>query len=91
MLFLLVPVNALGTIQNTIFMRQFRFALLSKITFVASLASGVLAVTMALAGCGVWSLVGAAPLVDRGAGGAAVVFQRLAAAPHAAGFDAPAA
>ena len=41
-LFLLVPVNALGTIQNTIFMRQFRFALLSKITFVASLASGVL-------------------------------------------------
>ena len=39
-------------------MRQFRFALLSKITFVASLASGVLAVTMALAGCGVWSLVG---------------------------------
>ena len=33
----------------------------------------------------------AAPLVDRGAGGAAVVFQRLAAAPHAAGFDAPAA
>jgi len=52
-LFLLVPVNALGTIQNTIFMRQFRFALLSKITFVASLASGVLAVTMALAGCGV--------------------------------------
>ena len=57
-LFLLVPVNALGTIQNTIFMRQFRFALLSKITFVASLASGVLAVTMARAGCGVWSLVG---------------------------------
>ena len=33
----------------------------------------------------------AASLVDRGAGGAAVVFQRLAAAPHAAGFDAPAA
>ena len=33
----------------------------------------------------------AAPLVDRGAGGAAVVFQRLAAAPHGTGFDAPAA
>jgi len=57
-LFLLVPVNALGVIQNTLFMRQFRFALLSKITFFASLASGALAVTMALAGCGVWSLVG---------------------------------
>lgn len=57
-LFLLVPINALGVIQNTLFVRQFRFALLSKITFAASLASGVLAVTMALAGCGVWSLVG---------------------------------
>ena len=56
--FLLLPLNALCAVQNTIFIRQFRFALLSKITFVASLASGVLAVTMALAGCGVWSLVG---------------------------------
>lgn len=57
-LFLLVPVNALGVIQNTLFTRQFRFALLSKITFAASLVSGAAAVTMALAGCGVWSLVG---------------------------------
>ena len=57
-LFLLIPVNALGAIQNTLFTRQFRFALLSKITFFSSLASGALAVTMALAGCGVWSLVG---------------------------------
>lgn len=57
-LFLLIPVNALGAIQNTLFTRQFRFALLSKITFFSSLVSGALAVTMALAGCGVWSLVG---------------------------------
>ena len=57
-LFLLIPVNALGSIQNTLFTRQFRFALLSKITFFSSLVSGALAVTMALAGCGVWSLVG---------------------------------
>ena len=57
-LFLLIPVNALGSIQHTLFTRQFRFALLSKITFFSSLVSGALAVTMALAGCGVWSLVG---------------------------------
>lgn len=55
--FLLVPVNALCVIQNTIFTRRFRFALLSKVTFTASLVSGVAAVLLALAGCGVWSLV----------------------------------
>lgn len=57
-LFLLLPVNALCVIQNTIFTRQFRFALLSKVVFVSSLVSGLVAVGMALAGCGVWSLVG---------------------------------
>lgn len=55
--FLLVPVNALCVIQNTIFTRRFRFALLSKVTFLSSLASGCAAVALALAGCGVWSLV----------------------------------
>jgi len=57
-LFLLVPINALGGIQNTVFSRQFRFALLSKVIFVSSLVSGAIAVTLALAGCGVWALVG---------------------------------
>lgn len=56
-LFLLVPVNALCVIQHTIFTRRFRFALLSKVTFVSSLVSGGAAVLLALAGCGVWSLV----------------------------------
>ncbi|MDE5579072.1 MAG: lipopolysaccharide biosynthesis protein [Alistipes sp.] len=55
--FLLVPVNALCVIQHTIFTRRFRFALLSKVTFAASLVSGCAAVVLALAGCGVWSLV----------------------------------
>ena len=57
-LFLLLPVNALCVIQNTLFVRQFRFALLSKVVFVSSLASGLVAIGMALLGCGVWSLVG---------------------------------
>ena len=57
-LFLLLPVNALGVIQNTVLTRRFRFDLISKIVFTSSLVSGVLAVAMAVAGCGVWSLVG---------------------------------
>lgn len=63
-LFLLLPVHALCVIQNTLFTKEFRFGVLSRVTFVSSLAGGITAVVMALAGCGVWSLV----------------FQRLAAA-----------
>ncbi|MCM1300461.1 MAG: oligosaccharide flippase family protein, partial [Bacteroides cellulosilyticus] len=55
--FLLLPVNALCAVQNAIFTRQFRFALLSKVTFVSWLVSGLTAIGLALAGCGVWSIV----------------------------------
>lgn len=55
--FLLLPANALSVIQITLFTRQFRFALLSKVTFAASLVGGFTAILMALAGCGVWSIV----------------------------------
>lgn len=55
--FLFLPVNALCVIQNTLLIRQFRFALLSKVTFAASVVSGAAAVLLALAGYGVWSLV----------------------------------
>lgn len=55
--FLLLPLTALCSVQNTIFTRQFRFALLSKVTFAASLVSGFAAVGLALAGCGLWSIV----------------------------------
>ncbi len=55
--FLLLPLTALASIQNTIFTRQFRFALLSKVTFAASAVSGVAAVVMALYGAGLWSIV----------------------------------
>lgn len=57
-LFLLLPINALCVIQNTIFTREFRFRLLSQANFAASFVAGVVAIAMALAGCGVWSLVG---------------------------------
>lgn len=56
-LFLVLPINSLCVVQTVMFTREFRFALLSKIVFAASLISGVVAVVMALAGFGIWSLV----------------------------------
>ena len=55
--YLLLPLTALCAVQNTIFIRQFRFALLSKVTFFASLVGGLAAIGCALAGWGIWSLV----------------------------------
>ena len=57
-LFLLLPLNALCVIQQTLCARQFRFDTLSKVVFLSSALSGVVALVMAFAGCGVWSLVG---------------------------------
>lgn len=55
--FLILPVNALCTVQTTIFTREFRFALLSKVTFASSCVSGFAAIGMAVAGFGLWSIV----------------------------------
>ena len=56
-LFLVLPINSLCVVQTVMFTKEFRFALLSKIVFISSLISGVVAVVMAVAGCGIWSLV----------------------------------
>lgn len=56
-LYLLLPLNALGVTQNAYLSRQFRFDIISKIVFCSSFISGLTSVVMALAGCGVWSLV----------------------------------
>ena len=56
-LFLVLPINSLCVVQTVMYTKEFRFALLSKIVFLASLVSGVVAVVMALAGFGIWSLV----------------------------------
>lgn len=55
--FLLIPLSALCAVQNAIFIRQFRFALLSKVTFFSSLIGGLSAIAFALAGWGIWALV----------------------------------
>ncbi len=62
-LFLLLPLNALGIIQNTILSREFRFGVLSRINFVASLVAGATAIAVALSGGGVWALVAQRVLV----------------------------
>lgn len=56
-LFLVLPINSLCVVQTVMYTREFRFSLLSKIVFIASLISGTVAVVMALLGCGIWSLV----------------------------------
>lgn len=56
-LFLVLPINSLCVVQTVMFTREFRFALLSKIVFLSSLISGIVAVVMAIMGCGIWSLV----------------------------------
>ena len=56
-LILLLPLNALCVIQNTIMVREFRFAELSTIIFLSSLISGLLAIALALMGFGIWSIV----------------------------------
>ena len=56
-LFLVLPINSLCVVQTVMYTREFRFALLSKIVFAASLISGVVAVVMAIMGCGIWALV----------------------------------
>ena len=57
-LFLSLPLNALGVIQNTMMVREMRFAQLSSMTFIATLISGAIAIAMAVAGMGIWALVG---------------------------------
>ena len=56
-IFLVLPINSLCVVQTVMFTREFRFALLSKIVFMSSLISGIVAIVMALLGCGIWSLV----------------------------------
>ncbi len=57
-LFLLVPVNSLANIQNTLLIRNFGFKTISQYTLWGTVVGGAAAVAMAVAGCGVWSLLG---------------------------------
>ncbi len=54
---LLMPINALSIIQNTIFSREINFKRLSVYTLSGSVLSSAAAIWMALEGFGVWALV----------------------------------
>ncbi|MBP3426046.1 MAG: lipopolysaccharide biosynthesis protein [Rikenellaceae bacterium] len=57
-MFLLIPLNALCIIQQTILFKEFKFRRTSSINLGANISGGVAAVCLAVAGAGVWALVG---------------------------------
>ncbi len=52
-----IIIQAFGSIQQTILVKEMKFKKLTKISFLATLISGIIAIIMALSGSGIWSLV----------------------------------
>ena len=55
--FLTFLLNALGIVQSTIFTKKMDFKPISKANFIASVTASAVALAMAFAGFGIWSLV----------------------------------
>ncbi len=51
-------INALAIIPRTLFVKDVNFKVQTKVSLIASVSSGVIGIGMALAGFGVWSMVG---------------------------------
>ncbi len=56
--FLIIPVGALGLIQQTVLTREFDFKRISTIFFASNVGSGLIAVALAFGGFGLWAIVG---------------------------------
>lgn len=54
----IVIINAFAIIQRTLFVKSIDFKTQTKVSLISSIASGVVGISMAYYGCGVWSLVG---------------------------------
>lgn len=54
---LTIVINSFGMIQNTILIRQINFKTLTKVSLIAGALSGIIGITLAALGYGVWSLV----------------------------------
>lgn len=54
---LTLVINSFGSIQNTILMKQIDFKTQTKVSLVAGILSGIVGISLAVAGFGVWSLV----------------------------------
>lgn len=50
-------INAFSAVQSTKLRKELNYAILTKVRFVSSLAAGIIGVTMAYIGYGVWSLI----------------------------------
>ena len=55
---LLLIIQALSIVQNTILTKQIDFKTKTKVSFISAVISGIIGITMALMDFGVWSLVG---------------------------------
>lgn len=55
-----IIINAFAIVQRTILTKKINFKLQTKISIIASIISGAIAIWMAMSGYGVWSLVGLA-------------------------------
>lgn len=55
---LIVIINAFAIIQRTILVKRIDFKTQTKVSFIASVSSGIIGIAMAMSGFGVWSLVG---------------------------------
>jgi teichuronic acid exporter len=53
---LIIVINSFGLIQETILTKQINFKTQTKVSVIASVLSGIIGVTLAVAGFGVWSL-----------------------------------
>lgn len=51
-------INAFGLIQNVLMIKAIDFKTQTKVTCIASVSSGIIGISMAYQGCGVWSLAG---------------------------------
>jgi teichuronic acid exporter len=54
---LTLVINSFGSIQNTILMKHVDFKTLTKVSLIAGILSGIVGISLAAAGFGVWSLV----------------------------------
>jgi O-antigen/teichoic acid export membrane protein len=54
---LTIVINSFGLIQKTILTKEINFKTLTKVSLIASILSGIIGVTMAIVGFGLWSLV----------------------------------
>lgn len=55
---IVVVINALSIVQNTVLTKRLDFKTKTKASFISSIASGVVGIVMAYSGYGVWALVG---------------------------------